>query len=852
MKKNITLFTFFSTFCLLLNAQNMTSKIQDFADKTKASITFNAKNETVSFIKFPSESSFNNKGNSAEAKAISFIETSRLFGDLKSDKFKIKKVETDNYGFKHVTLSQTKNGIPVFDGVIRFHFDVNKRISAINSNLIHTIKVNTDASISKNSANTIALTAVKNQELTNNSDSVFIHNSDLVIFPKGRVQGENETNYLAYYIEVRNDLDIREYLFVDAHSGKVIEQFTGMAHALDRIVYEGNINPANIVWEEGDPLPGTLTIWQQNEVIASEHTYNFFKNAFNYISYDGADAQMVTINNNPNINCPNANWNGVSANYCNGTASDDLIAHEWGHAYTEYTNNLIYAWQSGAINEAYSDIWGETIDLLNNYEDTGEDLSLRNGCDSSDRWQIGEDASAFGAAIRDMWDPPCKGDPGNVSGPDYFCGTGDSGGVHINSGVPNKAYAFLVDGGTFNGYTIPAIGFTKAAHVFWRAQSLYLTATSDFVDLADGLEASATDLLNIDLQALSTEATPTGLSGQIITATDVQTIKDVILAVEMRTNPDACNFQPLLTNAPTPCEASSSNPIFREDWETGTDGWTFTQIPTNPSTWENRDWVLDTNLPDERTGNAIFGSDPIIGDCQTDLENGIMRLESPVITIPNYVTGNTEMFFNHYVSTEATWDGGNIKYSLDGGAWEVLPASAFTTNPYNGNLRTIAQGNDNPMESEAAFTGTDGGTVQGSWGTSIVDLSSINVIENSTIQFRFEMGTDGCNGRIGWYIDELAVYNYNFALSTTEFTSLAEVIKVYPNPSSGIFNIRKTNQVDLIKANIYDINGRLIKKIDLKNMNVESQLNISSAAIGLYFIELHAENTKHVFKVLKN
>ena len=70
------------------------------------------------------------------------------------------------------------------------------------------------------------------------------------------------------------------------------------------------------------------------------------------------------LNNNPNINCPNANWNGVTTNYCNGTASDDVVAHEWGHAYTDGTNDLIYAFESGALNEAYSDIWGETVDLL--------------------------------------------------------------------------------------------------------------------------------------------------------------------------------------------------------------------------------------------------------------------------------------------------------------------------------------------------------------------------------------------------------------------------------------------------------------------------------------------------------
>ena len=61
---------------------------------------------------------------------------------------------------------------------------------------------------------------------------------------------------------------------------------------------------------------------------------------------------MVTINNDPRIDCPNANWNGVTTNYCDGVTSDDVVAHEWGHAYTEYTSGLIYQWQPGAMNEA--------------------------------------------------------------------------------------------------------------------------------------------------------------------------------------------------------------------------------------------------------------------------------------------------------------------------------------------------------------------------------------------------------------------------------------------------------------------------------------------------------------------
>ena len=841
---------------MLLSLQAFAQKndvvLREFISATDAKITINDDLGTVKFIKFPKASAYVSKGNNIKAKSMSFIENTKLFGEITSNDFAIEKISTDIYGFKHATFNQLHNGVPVFDGKLRFHYNSQNRITSINGNVIPKIKVSATPSLSVSNAKIIALNLIENKNLNNSGKALFIEQNDLVIYPKGLVKGSISSNHLAYHIEVRNNLDVREYLFIDAHSGELLDQFTGIAHAIDRVVYEGNTDPTNLIWEEGDALPGTLTNWQQNEVIASEHTYNFFKNAFGYISYDGADAQMITINNNPNISCPNATWNGFSANYCDGTASDDVIAHEWGHAYTEFTNNLIYAWQSGAINEAYSDIWGETIDLLNNYEDADDDDSLRNACNSSDRWRMGEDATAFGGAIRDMWDPTCNGDPGKVTDGIYWCSTGDSGGVHINSGIPNHAYALLVDGGTYNTYTIPSIGFTKAAHIFWRAQSEYLTSTSNFVDLADALEMSAQDLLGIDLEGLSTTSTPAGLSGEVITATDILTVMDAILAVEMRTNPDACNFQPILGPSPSPCGASSTNPIFSEDWETGTDGWVFTQLPENPGTWESRDWALSNTLPKNRTGNGIFGTDPINGNCSSDLENGIIRLESPLITIPNYTTGITELFFNHYISTEANWDGANIKYQLDGGAWEILPATAFTTNPYNGTINAASAGNDNPMESQDAFTGSDEGSVTSTWGTSIVDLSQIGVVANSTIKLRFEMGTDGCNGRDGWYIDEIAIYNCNFALSLKDFDNLTEVINIYPNPSNGVYNLVKLSQVDLTQATVYDINGRLIKKVDLQNVSIESQIDMQSAASGLYFIEVRSKNNKHVFKVFKN
>ncbi len=104
---------------------------------------------------------------------------------------------------------------------------------------------------------------------------------------------------------------------------------------------------------------------------------------------------------------------------------------------------------------------------------------------------------AFGGAIRDMWNPTCYGDPGKVTDAEYNCdpNLSDSGGVHSNSGVPNHAYALLVDGGSFNGQTVVGIGIDKAANIWWRAQTAYLTPSSDFTAAADAFEASCADLV---------------------------------------------------------------------------------------------------------------------------------------------------------------------------------------------------------------------------------------------------------------------------------------------------------------------------------------------------------------------
>ena len=848
MKKTLSFAIILAYACGFAQESKELSRLKN---EMKANVTISNSTSNPNFIYF--SQSVTLKSTDAKTKASEFLaENFRAFNLRSANDLVLLDETTDNYGLKNVTYRLQYQGIPVYDGLLKFHFNAKEELSSINGNSISIAKLNTVPDITAAEAEIIARDMVTKQDLNKSNTPLQTAKTNLIIFPKNLMQGGIVTPYLAYQIEVTNKKDVREYIFINAHTGELVEQFTGI-HPIDRKLYETNTTATNLKWKEGDAFPGTLSSWQQNEVVTSEHVYNFFKNTFGYVSYDAADHTMITVNNDPTISCPNARWNGTYAGYCDGTATDDVIAHEWGHAYTEYTSGLIYQYQSGALNESYSDVWGETIDLINNYMDEGENLSVRTttACSGSLRWKVGEDATSFGGAIRDMWNPNCNGDPAKVlDAANYYCGTADSGGVHTNSGVTNHLYALLVDGGTYNGYTMTGMGFVKAAHLWWRAQKNYLTATSDFANFADALEASANDLIGVNLQGLSTTVTPAGLTGLSITSADVQNVKNGILAVQLRTSPATqCNYTPLLAqSAPSLCASATNNPLFKEDWENGLGNWTVTNVPTKPSTWEARDWTIKSNLPKSRPGKAIFAIDPINGDCASNLQNGILRLESPTITMPTFTSGKYEMAFNHYVATESTWDGGNIKYSLNEGSWTLVPVTAFTYNGYNSTLDGTSS-NDNPLKGQRAFTGTDGGSLGGSWGQSVIDLSKLGVTSGSKIKFRFEMGTDGCNGVEGWYLDEL--YVYNCSTLAVEDVKKQNGISVFPNPTSGFITIQNTRNSDLKTVEIYNVAGQLIKNFKLNSGTNKASLDMSQLLNGTYILKVKSESENNTVKVIK-
>ncbi len=823
----------------------------------------------------------------------------------------VQRVTKEQHGHSRVLYQQMHRGVPVFGAELRTHFDRSNNLIAASGTFVPGIEVDTTPARSANDASAAATAYVKGgladqgASFAARGANLVASTPTLVVYRDGLLKGTEGISSLAWQLIVTNGRDVRENVFVDAQTGKVLQTFTGIHDGKDRRAYNGSgaatapgpNYPNNWSWKEGDAFPTGVTE-QDNMIAASGEIYDLFKNAFGRDSFDGKGARMDSIYNRGWSGCPNASWNGTYISFCPGTTTDDVTAHEWGHAYTEYTHGLIYAWQSGALNEAYSDIWGETVDRINgrggdtpdNVRTAGsctastpnrpsvtvntpntlaspleigtaafgaQTFSLTNdvvlgspldgctamganvsgkiafvdrgtcgftvkvknaqnagavgvvvgnsaaafgsmggadstitipsvmitqsagtafkaamtagtvnatlvrggfGTSSSVRWLMGEDSSAFGGAIRDMYNPSCYGHPGKVSDSSYLCAatitsTNDQGGVHSNSGVPNHGYALIVDGGAYNGQNITGIGLTKAAHIYYRAQSVYQGIATDFSGHADAIEQSCRDLTGVNLNDLKT-GTP---SGEIITPTDCAQVAKAALAVELRTPVTQCALPPVLAKTPPAmCTSGSPTTIASDGFDGGRTGglrWVVSNVSAGPN-YTPRNFGVVNKLPSGRSGYGMFAAD-LNTSCSLD-QSGLQRLESPEITVPVGTT-DLRMAFDHWVSTEPGYDGGNLKISVNGGAWTLVRAADFIYNPYNGSLLTAGQGNSNPLSGQAAWSGSDAGSNQGSWGRSIINLSPY-ATAGAKVKLRFEAGNDSCSGSFGWYLDDVTVY----------------------------------------------------------------------------------------------
>ncbi|MGL5819545.1 MAG: protealysin inhibitor emfourin [Phycicoccus sp.] len=222
---------------------------------------------------------------------------------------------------------------------------------------------------------------------------------------------------------------------------------TPSAAGLQRTVHDGGGGtdlPGAKVRGESDPATDDREVTEAYDGLGA--TWTLWQESYGRDSLDGNGMPLLaTVHYGQNY--ANAFWDGTQMVFGDGdgevflpfTRSLDVIAHELAHGVTQYTSNLTYQGQSGALNESVSDVFGALV----------VQRARGQAADAAD-WLIGADLLADGVqgkALRSMaepgtaYDDPRLGkDPQPGHWRDYVETTDDNGGVHINSGIPNKAF----------------------------------------------------------------------------------------------------------------------------------------------------------------------------------------------------------------------------------------------------------------------------------------------------------------------------------------------------------------------------------------------------------------------------
>ena len=330
---------------------------------------------------------------------------------------------------------------------------------------------------------------------------------------------------LAYHIIIRPNFIDEWYYFVNAENGSIIKKYNntkadGPATAtatdlkgvsrtintyLEKGVYymvdasetmfnasnfEGIIHIVDAQNTTGDKyveVTSANNTWNNPKAVSAHYNgqqaYLYYKNTFNRNSVNGTGGSLISFINVANADgssMDNAYWNGKFMYYGNGNvlikpspAALDVAAHEMTHGVIQYTANLEYLGESGAINESMADIFGAMVDRANWY--MGEDIALPKYLPSG--------------RLRDLSNPHNGSTAGNIAWQpnhtnEMYLGTDDHGGVHTNSGISNYAYYLLAT----------AITKEKAEKIYYRALTTYLTKSSQFVDLRIAIEQSTKDL----------------------------------------------------------------------------------------------------------------------------------------------------------------------------------------------------------------------------------------------------------------------------------------------------------------------------------------------------------------------
>jgi len=448
------------------------------------------------------------------------------------------RAEGDKLGYTHHRYKQLYNNIPIEHTSYIVHKKDGK-VPSVNGIIYHSLDLNTTVMMTESQSLNLALMHVnaetymwenKSQE---NRLKMETNNANATYYPKGSLvyisPDPNGIDFqLAYKFDIYASAPLyRAYVYVNASNGNIlyesnrihhadiagtavtaysgnqtiIADFTGSNYRLRETgrgngietynMQEGTDYGAAVDFTDGDNFWNNVNA-NQDEVATDAHwgaemSYDYLLNEHGWNSIDNNGFLLRSyVHYGSNYN--NAFWDGQRMTYGDGSGSYnpfcalDIAGHEIAHGLMDYTANLVYSYESGALNESFSDIWGTAVEFYGKF--------------SQANWQIGED---IGVTLRDMSDPKAYGDPDTYLGTNWATGPGDNGGVHTNSGVQNFWFYLLTVGGTGtndNGdsYNIPALGLSVAGAIAFRNLSVYLSSNSQYSDARFYAIQSAIDI----------------------------------------------------------------------------------------------------------------------------------------------------------------------------------------------------------------------------------------------------------------------------------------------------------------------------------------------------------------------
>jgi Zn-dependent metalloprotease len=408
-------------------------------------------------------------------------------------------------GWRFYRMQQVHGGLPVVGGEAVVQAGADGAVMGVVGSLAPDLALPLQPEVSAEAAMARALRSLAAV------GSVQVHEAPALQVLRAEEAGRPALAYRAVveYVDAVDGLRIDEVFANASAAGEpVLARHSRVYTALSRKIHDfksacmdsfGFTLPGGLAMSEGGTTMDTAV---QGAYDGTGATYWFYKHLFERDSFDDMGATLVSTVNlkfPAGAGCSGANaaWidqkkqmvygTGDGTNLKNLAQGLDVTAHELTHAVTARTSNLTYSKESGALNEAMSDVIGAATEAW--VDSGGSSMGNPAMITPSDKtWKIGEEVvipggMIAGDALRYMNNPTAD----KVSYdyyPERYMGTSDNGGVHLNSGIANLAFYLMSQGGTHprskTTVQVPAISIEYATALFYLSNTYLLTSSATF------------------------------------------------------------------------------------------------------------------------------------------------------------------------------------------------------------------------------------------------------------------------------------------------------------------------------------------------------------------------------------